>query len=110
MGPKDDGYTRFTPEEMAQIKRTPSITEPKPFKITGPITWTLQCSIPIAVMEKYVGPLDKLEGQSWRGNFFKCADWTKYPHWASWAPVGAKLWFHQKERFGELYFRSLADA
>lgn len=63
--------------------------------------WEIVFRIPFAVLESQVGPLGRLSGQTWRGNFFKCGDATSHPHWASWAPVPEKN-FHMPTHFGAL--------
>ena len=78
----------------------PRVVEPE---IGEPITWTLQFFIPFAVFEHFVGPLGVVTGQTWRGNFFKCAEDNSHPHWASWSPVD-ELNFHLPRCFGELRF------
>jgi hypothetical protein len=47
--------------------------------------------------------LGKIGGQSWRGNFFKCAEEISHPHWASWSPVD-ELNFHLPRCFGTIHF------
>lgn len=96
---------QFVEPKFGQLVRVKT-TMPKttPIEITEPIEWQLQCSIPLTVMEPYVGPLGELGGQTWRGNLYKCADHTSHPHWASWSPIGKVLRFHQPEKFGELLF------
>jgi hypothetical protein len=70
-------------------------------EISEPLVWTLAFSIPFALFEPYVGPLGEIAGQVWRGNFYKCADESSHPHWASWAPVD-ELNFHRPNCFGTL--------
>ena len=41
-------------------------------------------------------------------NFFKCADDSSHPHWASWAPIGEALNFHQPQYFAPLRFAPAA--
>jgi len=65
--------------------------------------WTLRFYIPFAVFENYVGPLGEVAGQSWRGNFFKCAEDCSHPHWAAWSPVD-EFNFHLPRCFGTLRF------
>lgn len=76
----------------------PATVEPE---LAEPVTWGIGYRIPVSLFEHYTGPLGKLAGQTWRGNFYKCGDQTSHPHWASWAPVTA-LNFHLPECFGEL--------
>jgi Carbohydrate-binding family 9 len=73
-----------------------------PVEIHGPVEWRLQLSIPLGLLERYVGPLGALGNQRWRANLFKCADNTSHPHWASWSPIGDTLNFHDPRHFGQL--------
>lgn len=92
------------PSELGGLVRVetslPSRVDPE---IEQPVTWTLDATIPLAVFEAYLGPLGPLSGQTWRGNFFKCAEEVSKPHWASWSPIGEQLRFHQPDRFGDLF-------
>lgn len=78
----------------------PPIVSPE---ISEPIIWTLQFFIPFRLLEGFVGPLEKTKGQQCRGNFFKCADESSHPHWASWTPVD-ELNFHLPRCFGTIEF------
>ena len=99
-----DGFKAFVriPETAAQAARVhsslPAIREPE---ITEAVTWTLAFYIPFALLEQYVGPLGEAAGQTWRGNFFKCAEENSHPHWAAWSPVD-EFNFHRPQCFGEL--------
>jgi hypothetical protein len=90
------------PEKVAQVVTVhttlPSVVDPE---VVGPVTWALQFSIPLAVLEAFVGPFGKIRGQTWRGNFFKCAEDNSHPHWASWSPVD-EFNFHLPRCFGEI--------
>lgn len=98
------GFAKFTqvPEEWGKRvpiwHSLPAVIDPE---LPDPTTWGIGYRVPVALFEHYVGPLGKLSGQTWRANFFKCADKTSHPHWASWAPL-TKLSFHMPECFGEL--------
>jgi len=98
-------YTRV-PAELGQTIRVssslPGRTDPE---ITEPTVWTLCFSIPSVLLEHYAGPIGSPAGQCWRGNFYKCADETSHPHWASWAPVD-QLNFHRPDCFGRLQFEA----
>jgi hypothetical protein len=101
-----DGFKQFTrlPESVAkqvQIRASlPPMVEPE---ITQPTNWTLEFQIPLQLFEEYVGPLGQLARQTWRGNFFKCAEENSHPHWAAWSPVD-EFNFHLPRCFGELRF------
>ena len=87
--------------ETIQVRSSlPTRIEPE---ITDPVVWTLAFYVPLAVFESYVGPLDPVSGQVWRGNFHKCADESSHPHWATWSPLDG-LNFHRPSCFGTLRF------
>ena len=96
-------FTSLAPEETGRIgifHSLPAVVDPE---ITEPGVWTLEFSIPVSVLETYVGIIGDLPGQIWRANFYKCGDETSHPHWGAWAPVGA-LNFHRPADFGMLRF------
>jgi hypothetical protein len=101
------GFAKFTPvpEEVARRIRIhatmPRVVEPE---IAEPVEWRVEYAVPLAVFEEFVGALGALPGQVWRGNFYKCADETSHPHWASWSPIEGELNFHQPRYFGRLRF------
>jgi hypothetical protein len=93
-------WTMVSAELAATIQVShsmPAVVEPE---IAGPQPWWVEVSWPFAVMEAYAGPARPVPGQRWRGNAFKCGDETTHPHWASWAPIGDALNFHQPACFG----------
>ncbi len=97
-------YTRLAAEHGARIRITHSLPATVMPEHPGPLVWHVGCQIPLAVLEAYAGRLGPLAGQAWRGNFYKCADDSSHPHWASWAPVGEDLNFHQPGCFAPLRF------
>ncbi len=103
----DEGFAQWeplSPELGQRVEVATSLSGPIDPEISEPLCWTLQMRIPVALFEAYFGPLGPLSGQSWRANFYKCGDHTSRPHWASWAPIGSELNFHQPERFGGIHF------
>ncbi|HWI58622.1 MAG TPA: carbohydrate-binding family 9-like protein [Bacillota bacterium] len=68
-----------------------------------PVVWTLQFFIPFSLLEHYLGPLGRPQGQAWRGNCFKCAEDCSHPHWAAWSAVD-QFNFHRPGCFGTLRF------
>jgi hypothetical protein len=95
-------WVMVAPDDAATIRvahSLPPIVEPER---TEPVTWWVELSWPFAAMEPYCGPLRPVAGQRWRANAFKCGDETSHPHWASWAPIGEALNFHQPGCFGRL--------
>lgn len=64
--------------------------------------WQAQTFFRRDVLESLYGcPCDFGPGHKMRANFYKCAEATQPPHWASWSPV-YKLDFHTPEYFGYL--------
>ncbi len=102
-----DGFkkcTRVPWEEARAIRIQHSMPETVLPEREDPVVWTIQYAIPFALFERYVGTLGPVAGQTWRGNFYKCADASSHPHWAAWAPIGDELNFHQPRYFGTLRF------
>ncbi|MDQ1255831.1 MAG: hypothetical protein QG656_425 [Candidatus Hydrogenedentes bacterium] len=97
-------FTRLPAEWAAQVRLYHSLPETVEPEIADPITWTVEFHIPLELFEAYVGPLGDLPGQTWHANFNKCAETNSHPHWATWAPIGDKLDFHQPDRFAPIHF------
>lgn len=97
-------YTVIPPEIGSTVRiehSLPSVVDPE---IAESVDWWLIATIPFALMEHYVGPVDRGCGVVWRGNFFKAAPESSHPHWASWSDIGQVLRFHQPDRFGGIRF------
>ncbi len=86
--------------EMLVYHTMPEIVEPE---IAKRVVWRLEFAIPLAILEKYAGPIGELGGQMWRANFYKCGSETSHPHWAAWSPIGERN-FHAPSSFGRLRF------
>ncbi len=102
-----DGFAKFTRLSTVhgrRIRISHSLPTPVVPERDEPIEWHIGCSIPLEVLEAYTGSLGPMAAQTWQGNFFKCADNSSHPHWASWAPIGEELNFHQPEYFAPLRF------
>jgi hypothetical protein len=102
-----EGFARFTPVAAEHGRRVriahsmPAVVFPE---VPDPVRWQIGLEIPLDLFEAYVGPLGALPGQTWRGNFYKCADESSQPHWAGWSPIGEDLNFHQPGCFAPLQF------
>lgn len=83
---------------IAVATTLPAVVEPE---LAGPLDWAMCADIPIALFTRRLGRAPPVPG-TWRGNFYKCADHTSHPHWASWAPIGERLAFHVPACFGDL--------
>ena len=103
----DDGFEKYVdvPAELgAEVVAFHSLNAPIEPEIAEHVEWRVEYAIPFSLFEHYAGPLGDLAGQTWRGNFYKCADGCSHPHWASWAPVGRVLNFHVPQHFAPLRF------
>lgn len=79
----------------------PPVVDPE---VRDPVSWWVEMAWPLDVLDAYCGPVRPLAGTAWRANCFKCGDGTSHPHWASWAPIGETLNFHQPQYFGVFEF------
>ncbi len=97
-------YQEVSPDIARDVRMYHSLPQNIPAEIQEPTEWRVSWFIPFSMMERFVGPIAKPPLGQWRGNFFKCGDETSHPHWASWAPIGEQLRFHQPDCFGNLEF------
>lgn len=91
--------TPLSNAELNSIKRFPSCGS-NPFEeVEGMHTWNLLVAIPFEVMGlKYEGKQIAMTG-----NFYKCGDLTKTPHFLSWAPIDTpNPDFHRPEFFAKI--------
>jgi hypothetical protein len=79
----------------------PATVDPE---IEEPTEWVIQLKADLALFTEWEGLAAMVEGTQWSGNFYKCASSCSHPHWASWAPMGEVLNFHQPEYFQPLLF------
>ena len=67
--------------------------------------WSVSAAIPFSILEKVYG-IDRdifTSGYCFYGNFYKCGDKTRSPHYGAWNPVQTeKPDFHRPEFFGTL--------
>jgi len=97
-------YTEVTAKDATAILVKTSLAGPIPVEIAEPRTWFVSYRVPISFLEKFTGPIGSLSGQTWRANFYKCADESSHPHWGYWIDIGERFDFHQPDRFGEIIF------
>ncbi|MGN0068514.1 MAG: carbohydrate-binding family 9-like protein [Prevotella sp.] len=65
--------------------------------------WQLALSIPVGIFFK--DHVDGLSGKVYRGNFYKCGDGLRNPHFVSWNPIDVPAPdFHRPDHFGALRF------
>lgn len=94
---------RLTDREIAGIEKAASVKAPVDGDI-GADAWWLEYRVPLALFESLYG--EKVRAGIWAaGNFYKCGDDTRLPHYGAWSPVA---WptpdFHRPEFFGRLEF------
>jgi hypothetical protein len=95
--------TPIPPEDLAKVRRLPSMPR-ETFGIReGEHSWTLTLAIPVEIYS--MSPVPPLSGRTARANFYKCGDKLPRPHFISWSPIDTpKPSFHEPGFFGELFF------
>ena len=73
-------------------------------EITAPVRWQVELTLPWSFFTSVLSLSIPEPGTVWQANFYKCADDSSHPHWASWSPVPGSLNFHRPECFGTLRF------
>lgn len=99
--------TRVPVELAKEIQIYHSLDLPDDNEIVEPTIWMIQYSLPLSILEHFVGKLKPIKESCWKGNFYKCAEQVSHPHWASWQPLADELNFHRPDLFGDLHFTSL---
>ena len=80
----------------------PQVVDPE---VAGPIDWTVECRIPLAMLAKYAGMTTPAKGVSWKANFCKIAENNSNPHHMTWSPIGdPHPNFHMPAYFGRIQF------
>jgi hypothetical protein len=94
-----NGFSRVDLKDILKIQIEHSYEE---FNLAAD-EWYLLVKIPksILISNSELSELDF--SNPWRGNFYKCADASSFPHWSSWNLV-TELNFHQPKDFGEIIF------
>lgn len=98
----------LTPELGSQVQIYHSLPKQVDPEITTPQQWCLQFFIPFEILCPFVPSLNGVVGRTWRANFYKCADQTSHPHWASWAPV-TEMNFHLPDCFAPIHFEDASQ-
>ncbi|HUW60016.1 MAG TPA: carbohydrate-binding family 9-like protein [Candidatus Bathyarchaeia archaeon] len=100
------GFTNIPWQIASKIEIYHSMPETVDPEIVDPVAWVVQYTIPLELFEPYIGRVGDPAGQTWRGNFYKCAENNSHPHYASWSPVGGPLNFHQPDYFAPIVFQA----
>jgi hypothetical protein len=91
------------PGQLKSIRTRSTLTQPILEPISKRTLWSLGFSIEWNLIRQFVPNFAPNSGA--RANFYKCADNTPKPHWASWSDIGPVLSFHQPSHFGHLEFQ-----
>ncbi len=90
----------LTDEEYKSIRRYSSLEENTFEEKKGIYEWELLVAIPLTLL----GLDPKNLPEKIKGNFYKCADDTEYPHFVSWNPIDLPHPdFHCPKFFGDIY-------
>ena len=96
-------YRKVPQHELDTVTRFHTLPRRILEEITEPVTWRLGFRIPLDLFAAH-GELDRrLSGQTWHGNFTKCADRCSHPQTVSWAKLPRRD-FHLPECFDEIRF------
>lgn len=91
-------------EIVSSVKRWSSLGR-KPFpEQIGMHKWEIALIIPSSAFFKHT--VHSLDGQTMKGNFYKCGDKLRVPHYLSWSPIQVPCpAFHHPDFFGIIKFK-----
>lgn len=97
---------KFAPAHaLESIRLRAPFSEPVDLQDETTKSWSLEVAIPFELLAECGGVTPPGPGTVWAGNFYKCSEDSKDPHWACWNPVQTeKPDFHRPEFFGKLLF------
>jgi hypothetical protein len=97
---------RLKKEEIEQIEIAHSMPRVVYPEIQEPVTWTIECRIPISLLEKYTPVTRPEKGKRWKANFYKTGSRTSNPNYMTWALVDfPRPNFHLPQYFGTIQFK-----
>jgi hypothetical protein len=100
VGPNRNSRTSISKEDLVKIIRYPAFSPNNIPKEGTQADWSLTIGIPFDLTGLKAG-------MTFKGNFYKCGDETKIPHYLSWAPISTENPdFHRPEFFGEIELES----
>jgi hypothetical protein len=100
------GLTRLNPDEISQIEIAHSLPRVVYPEIEEPVTWTVECRIPLSILEKYTPVAKPGPGVQWKANFYKTGSRTSSPNYLTWSPVEfERPNFHLPQFFGNIDFK-----
>ncbi|MFN6373704.1 MAG: carbohydrate-binding family 9-like protein [Chitinophagia bacterium] len=97
---------RLKKEEIELIEIAHSLPRVVYPEIQEPVTWTIECRIPISLLEKYTPVTRPEKGKQWKANFYKTGSRTSNPNYMTWALVDfPRPNFHLPQYFGTIQFK-----
>jgi hypothetical protein len=98
---------KFKADEMKLIEIKSSYPKKIDPEMTEPLTWTLECRMPIELFKQYAPEMTiPKRGATWRANFYKTANASSNPHYLTWSYVDLpRPDFHQPKFFGIIQFK-----
>ncbi len=95
-GPDRHSREPLDTENLSRIIRYPSLNPENPPNEGTLADWSLTVGIPLDLIQL-------TPGSTFRCNFYKCGDKTKFPHYVTWAPIDVPAPdYHRPEFFGTL--------
>jgi hypothetical protein len=100
----DRNKRNWLPESLlSKVETVPSLGRKVIENLDETTVWNLRVKIPVVVLA--FSDITDLSGMDGHGNFYKCGDKLKHPHFLSWKPVILPTPdFHQPRFFGQLSF------
>ena len=98
--------TMLTTEDFEKVEIAHSLPKKLDQEITEPITWTIECKLPLTILRKFSNVTDPKPGVTWKANFFKTSSRSSNPHYITWSFVdNIKPQFHLPQFFGTVKFK-----
>lgn len=100
------GFQKLEAADIRQIEIAHSLPAKIDPEISEPVTWTIECRIPLSMLKKFSNVTAPARGVKWKANFYKTASQSTNPHWITWSYVNnPKPNFHLPQFFGTLIFK-----
>ena len=65
--------------------------------------WRMEYTVPFEFFHRLYGAIDFTNGYKMKGNFYKCSNNNRKPHWLCWNKIGSpQPDFHRPEWFGDI--------
>lgn len=97
--------TKLESSSIDQIEIAHSLPKVIDPEISDPVTWTIECRIPLSILKQYSAITLPKPGTVWKANFYKTGSETSNPHWLTWSYVNHPTPnFHLPEYFGKIVF------